>query len=168
MGSGRQNLIAAAVPALLSYAVPNLRAFIKYWLPVLLWMAVIFSASGDRASFQHSSRIVAPLLHWLFPHVSDAAVHAVVVFVRKTAHVTEYAALALLVWRAVGQNERSWSWRQARRTILWVMLYAATDEFHQLFVPFREAAVTDVLIDTAGAVLALLFLWSVGRWRKRW
>jgi len=48
------------------------------------------------------------------------------------------------------------------------MAYAASDEFHQLFVPSREASVLDVLIDTAGAVFALLLIWFIGRWRRRW
>jgi hypothetical protein len=42
----------------------------------------------------------------------------------------------------------------------------AGDELHQLFVPSREASVVDVLIDASGAVLALLFLWTVRIWRK--
>jgi VanZ family protein len=77
----------------------------------------------------------------------------------------------LLVWRALRHpatdDPRNWSWRLAGRALLWVMLYAATDEFHQLFVPSREAAVTDVLIDTAGGALALCLLWSIGHWRRR-
>jgi VanZ family protein len=57
-------------------------------------------------------------------------------------------------------------WLQAARVVLLVILYAASDEFHQSFVPSREASVLDVLIDTAGSVLALLFLWVIGRWRR--
>jgi hypothetical protein len=74
---------------LFSCVVPNLRILLKYWLPVGAWMAVIFFASGDRMSFQHSSRIVAPLLHWLWPQLSPEAIHTVVVLVRKAGHVTE-------------------------------------------------------------------------------
>ena len=64
-------------------------------------MALIFSASGDRASFSHSSRIIGPIVRWLFPQLSDEAVHAIVVLVRKCAHLAEYAVLALLLWRAL-------------------------------------------------------------------
>jgi VanZ family protein len=60
---------------------------------------------------------------------------------------------------------------QARLRLGWrclaiVALYAASDEFHQRFVPTREASVVDVFIDTSGAALALIFIWIVGRWRK--
>lgn len=135
-------------------------------------MCLIFSASSDQMSFQHSSRIIGPMLRWLFPHLSDASVHATVVCLRKCAHVTEYAFLALLIWRALrkplSSHPRPWQWSDAVRTTLLVMLYAASDELHQLFVSSRQASVADVMLDTSGAILALLFLWALGRWRKRW
>ena len=146
--------------------------FFKYWLPVLIWMAVIFCGSSDPASFQRSSRIIEPFLRWLLPNISAASVHAVVVAVRKTAHLTEYALLTLLLWRALAsrlnQELRAWRWTEATWALVLVILYAASDEFHQSFVPSRDASVRDVLIDTLGGLLALIFLWILGRWRKRW
>jgi VanZ family protein len=148
------------------------RKHLSYWLPVLVWMAVIFVASSDAASFSHSSRLIAPIVRWLVPGISESALHDVVVLVRKAAHVSEYAILAFLIWRwdrAVSKPKPAgWSWPSAWRTVLWVMAYAASDEFHQLFVPSREASVLDVLIDTSGAVFALLLIWVIGRWRRRW
>jgi VanZ family protein len=148
------------------------RTFVQYWLPVLLWMALIFSASSDQLSFQHSSRIIAPFIRWLIPSVSETAVHGIVVLVRKGAHLTEYAVLALLVWRLMERLSThltdSWRWSNAIRTLLVVMLYAASDEFHQSFVPSRQASIWDVLIDTTGGFFALLLVWFLGRWRKRW
>lgn len=149
----------------------NMRVFIKYWLPVLVWMAVIFSASSDRLSMEHSARLVDPIVDWLFPHLSKEALHAVVLVARKGAHLFEYAVLACLLWRTLHkpalEEPRTWSWPAAAVITGFVMLYAASDEFHQLFVPTRQGAVSDVLLDTTGAVLALLFLWSLGRWRQR-
>jgi len=46
--------------------------------------------------------------------------------------------------------------------------YAITDEIHQAFVPGRQAQATDVLIDTLGAAIGLLLLWTFGRRRKLW
>jgi len=135
-------------------------------------MAVIFTASSDTHSYQHSSRLLAPLLHWLFPHIADNTVDWLVLLARKGAHLTVYAILALLLWRAlrrpVRNDPRPWSHRQAGLAIGCVFLYAASDEFHQLFVPTRTAHVTDVLIDTTGGTVALLVLWQFGRWRKYW
>ncbi len=151
------------------------RAFIYYWLPVLVCMALIFSASSDQGSFKHSSRIVGPFLHWLFPTISDGAVHLAVIIVRKCAHLTEFAVLSLLIWRAFSKPQRNdlrpWQWSVAGKTILLVLLYAASDEFHQLFVPSREGSVRDVVIDTTGGVCGLLLLWAVGKalgwWRAK-
>jgi VanZ family protein len=152
--------------------VPNIRAFFKYWLPPLAWMAVVFTASSDTESFEHSSRILAPLLHWLFPQISDDTVHFIVLIARKCAHLIEYAVLAMLLWHALHKPVKNvshpWSWHEARLVLLLVALYAASDEFHQRFVPTRTAHVTDVFIDAAGGAAGLLAIWLVGRWRKRW
>jgi VanZ family protein len=152
--------------------VLKLRPFIKFWLPVLIWMALIFSASSDSHSYDHSSRLIAPLLHWLFPQMPATRVDAIVYFVRKCAHLTEYAVLALLLWRAVRRpvknDSRPWIWPEAGLALAIVFLYAASDEFHQIFVPTRTAQVSDVFIDTAGGAASLLALWIIGRWRKHW
>ena len=157
---------------LLPCPVSKARTFVQYWLPVLLWMALIFSASSDSLSFQHSSRIISPFIHWLFPSVTNATVHSMVVLVRKAAHLTEYAVLAVLVWRLVERPSlnptATWRWSGSLTTLLIVMLYAASDEFHQKFVPSRQASVWDVLIDITGGFFALLLVWVVGRWRQRW
>lgn len=135
-------------------------------------MSIIFSASSDQMSFSHSSRIIAPLVRWLLPHISDQSVHAIVFAIRKAAHVTEYAILGLLVWRALpnpsATNRHRWLWSQAGVALLVVALYAVSDEIHQAFVPTRQASVWDVVLDTTGGAFGLLFLWFTGRWRKRW
>jgi VanZ family protein len=150
--------------------VSKARVFLKYWLLPLIWMVVIFSASGDSHSFQHSSRILGPLLNWLFPNLAQDKVDAIVTGVRKCAHLTEYAVLAFLFWRAlrrpVKRDPRSWSWRQAGAAVLLVAVYASTDEFHQRFVPSRDASVRDVLIDTTGAILGMLLLRAIWQWRR--
>jgi VanZ family protein len=149
--------------------VSKARSFFKYWLLPVVWMAVIFSASGDTNSFQRSSRIIAPILRWLFPHLSEATISLIVLIVRKCAHLTEYAILAYLFWRALRKSKRGdprpWSWREGGLAVLLVALYAATDEFHQRFVPGREASVTDVLLDTLGAAGGIIFVRATLRWR---
>ncbi len=75
---------------------------------------------------------------------------------RKLAHVTEYAVLAALLFRAFGGGRAP-----SRDRLLWLscalaVLYAVTDELHQRFVPGRTPALADVVIDAAGAVL---FCW---------
>lgn len=144
----------------------------KYWLPVIVWMGLIFSASGDKRSAQHSSRIIGPIVRWLFPQLAEESVELIVFLIRKCAHLTEYALLALLVWRAlrkpVRRDPRPWLWREAGWTLLFCALYAASDEFHQSFIPQRQGRFHDVVIDSVGAGAGLLALWLLGKWRKQW
>ena len=152
-------------------AVSKIRLFLKYWLPVALWMGVVFTASADNHSYEHSSRLLAPLLHWLFPHMAQHTVDSLVLVGRKCAHLTEYAILASLVWRALRKpkrrDPRPWSWREAGLAVLFVAIYASTDEFHQRFVPTREPSIHDVVIDTTGAVIGMLLLWALWKWFHR-
>jgi len=148
------------------------RSFLFYWLPVIIWMCLIFTASSDKSSYEHSSRIIGPILHWLFPHMSEQTTGSIVHVVRKCAHLTEYAVLALLLWRAlrkpVRRDPRPWNRKYAFLAVFIVALYASTDEFHQSFVPTRTAHVSDVVIDTIGATAGIFALWLIGRWRKTW
>ena len=145
---------------------------LKYWLPVGAWMLLVFSASGDAQSYRHTSRFFEPLLHWLFPQMSPASVDGIHYFFRKTGHFTEFAVLALLLWRAIRQpqknDSRKWRWDEAGLALSVVFLYAASDELHQVFVALRTALVSDVVIDTAGGATGLLLLWLTGKIFKRW
>lgn len=154
--------------------MPKLRILLKYWLPPLVWMIVIFSASGDTKSYQHSSALFSPVLRWLFPHMSAEHIELLHHLVRKTAHLTEYALLALLLWRAIRRPQkcdhglRPWRWDEAGLSLASVFLYAASDEFHQIFVPSRTPLVSDVIIDTTGGAISLLLLWGIGKILKHW
>jgi len=134
-------------------------------------MAVIFSASADAGSAQHTSRFLAPVLHWLFPHLSAQGIGELVFIVRKIAHVVEYAVLGVLLWWAlrssVRGDPRPWSWRNAGLALGLATLYAASDEVHQLFIPSRQGSAQDVVIDACGAAGGLLLLWLFRRVRKR-
>jgi VanZ family protein len=129
-------------------------------------MAVIYSASADSNSANTASRFIAPLLRWLWPELEGASLAAAVLAVRKLAHVTEYAILAILVlWavRRIGKVGAAWSWRHTQLTLAIVAAYAASDEIHQTFVPTRQGTVTDVLIDTAGGALGLALAYFLSR-----
>jgi len=153
-------------------AVRRLWLFLKFWLPPLLWMVAIFLVSADQQSVNRSSRILEPVLRWLFPAISEAALWTCVLVARKCAHLTEYAFCAILVWRALRQHtrhdRRPWSWTTARWSLLIVFAYACTDELHQCFVPGRQGAIQDVLLDTLGGAFGLLLLWRAGKLSKQW
>ena len=113
---------------------------------------------------KHTSRFIIPFLLWLDPHMSQETIELVHHVIRKCAHFTEYGFLGFLVWRVI-HNDDAFSGTTVRRqywlAILFCAFYASTDEFHQKFVPTREPAVTDVMLDTCGAAFGLLVIWTI-------
>jgi VanZ family protein len=122
-------------------------------------MALIFSASTRLGAPANTSYFFRPLMHWLFPRMAEKKIEEIHYIVRKTAHFIEYALLGFLSWRIVHFDPAFGSFslrRQCWFVLLFCMLYASTDEFHQSFVPTRQPAVPDVLLDTCGAGFGLL------------
>ena len=144
--------------------------FVRYWLPLFVWLAVIFGASADAQSTEHTSRFIDPFLRWLIPNISAAALEHVHWLVRKTAHMTEFALMAWLSWRALRKpkrhDQRPWSWKPVVGALAIVVLWATLDELHQRFVPNRTPSVLDVCIDTPGGVFGLAATWLCYRRRK--
>lgn len=141
-----------------------LRAY-RPWLPVILWMGFIFTMSTSLGTAEHTSRFIGPLLRSLLPGASPDMIDLAHFLIRKCGHLTEYAVLALLLRRAFRASLPSGGTRgQAFALALLVAAaYAATDEFHQLFVPGRTPSLGDVLIDTTGAFVALAL---AAAWRR--
>ena len=138
--------------------------------PLVAWVAFVLFASTANFSASNTSRIIRPLLLWLFPNITEPTLLQVHFFVRKCAHFTEYALLALLAARAFRTSglaalRRSW-WLAS---FALVAVIALTDEYHQSFLPSRTGTIYDSLIDmTGGAVaLAVLALWLAVRRRRR-
>lgn len=143
-----------------------MRRFLKYWLPLLIWLGVIFVGSTDLMSAEHTSRFIVPFLLWLKPGMSPQTIWVILVVMRKCAHVTEYAILALLLWRAL-RSIPALSMKISisfGAVLVGSALFGASDEFHQLFVKSRTPSVRDVLLDVAGALLGLLIGASFARW----
>ena len=128
---------------------------IFWWGLSLGWMIIIFSASSDASSVAHTSQLIDPFCKWFWSGITREQLDTIHLVVRKGAHLTEFAFLALLLLRALSLNRgdfRKWI------SSAWVLAtaYAASDEFHQSFIPNRNGCVTDVMIDSAGAALGLL------------
>ena len=127
---------------------------------VALWMAVIFwfSAQNGQSSGSMSAgitqavaRFLTPGFDSLSPLAQAEVVEALHLFVRKAAHFSEYAVLGVLTANAL----RTYRLKHGLRFLLPVsvcFLYAVSDEFHQSFVVGRAGRLSDVLLDTAGAV----------------
>lgn len=107
---------------------------LKRFFLVILWSGVIFFLSSMETT----------------PTPSDTLLNFLL---KKTAHVVEYAILYWLTWRAVNQDKKTieYLW-----PLIFVVLYAISDEVHQSFVPGRHARAYDVGFDTLGASLIIL------------
>jgi VanZ family protein len=144
-----------------------MKSFLKYWLPLLIWLSMIFVGSTNLMSAEQTSRFVVPFLLWLKPGLSPQTIWVILVVIRKCAHVTEYAVLGLLLWRALRNIPalRTKTLLVLAAVMLGCALLAASDEFHQTFVKSRTPSVRDVLLDIAGAILGLLIGASLARSR---
>ena len=124
-----------------------------YWLPVVLGMGFIFWMSTETFSSGNTSSLMKAILRLLAPEISPQEVGLVHEFIRRAAHVIEFFILGLLLFRAFrGGSKASFNWRWPLCAVTVVVLWAASDEFHQFFVPTRTASAVDVGMDTAGGM----------------
>ncbi|GGJ76465.1 VanZ family protein [Anoxybacillus voinovskiensis] len=130
------------------------------WVLVLGWCIVIYCFSEFSVfTGANTERLLRHLLaYWPFGSQGDGGASPLNFLVRKSAHLSAFGILAVLVFQAL--LPRRWAYIGA-----WVFaaVYAATDEWHQSFEPGRTAAVTDVAIDACGALIALCIVFSVRR-----
>jgi VanZ family protein len=116
--------------------------FVKWWLPVVIWMVAIFIGSSI-GSLPRLGDIVA-----------DGLIH-------HAAHMLEFAILSALLLRALSK-ERAITSRNMIVTLIIAAVYGASDEFHQRFTPGRSSEGLSVLFDVAGGLIGM---W-VYRWRR--
>lgn len=138
---------------------------------VLLWMGLIFWFSAQPSDDSEDMSLEAGKLagQILIPEYEEWSQARQLAFakkidlpVRKLAHGLEYAVLGLFLtamYRSYGLDGRRW----ILISFLSAAAYASTDEFHQLFVPGRAGKVTDVLIDSAGALIGVCVVWMIRR-----
>jgi VanZ family protein len=127
---------------------------VQYWLPLIVWLGVIYSFSTDEFSAGNTEGFIVPILNFLFSGLSPAQLsfgHAVV---RKLGHMTEYAILAWLTYRAIRFDEAD-SLKAKVRTFQFLVLAAMTDEFHQSLTMTRGASIVDVGYDSIGGLILL-------------
>lgn len=127
------------------------------WALLIIWMIVIFLMShqpGEVSSSQ--SELVLKIFSLIGIELNDYFGELATLVVRKAAHFSEYMILFLLAYNVIRHyvNDR----RTRLYLIGFVFLYACTDEFHQYFIPGRNMAFKDVLIDTSGGVLGYIII----------
>ena len=125
----------------------------------MVWTAVVLIASTAPFSAEHTGTILAFVISNIFGSIDPSRFALIHFLVRKSAHLTEYGILALFFFRA-WRGDHFFNWRFAWARQAWAMCIAvaATDEFHQSFVPTRTASIYDSMIDSAGGLAALVLI----------
>lgn len=139
----------------------NNKSRIAPWIPAAVWMLIIFSLSAQPALASNSlsrgvTKVIVETVGKVIPlDIEMSTLNDIVSqfnhFVRKFAHFSAYAVLGVLVSYALSKNEIN-SNRVFILSMAICIIYAVSDELHQLFVPGRGCQLKDVVIDTAGAV----------------
>jgi len=126
-----------------------------------LWAGFIFLMSTDSFSAQNTASFFDPILKWLVPHITRHQLMLANHYLRKTAHFTEYFVFCVLLFRGLRGLHSGWRWQWGLAAWFIAFCYAALDEVHQAFVASREARVSDSLLDSFGALVAIivLYLW---------
>jgi len=118
-----------------------MKHFVSLWFPILVWMSLIFYISS---------------IPDLEPEFGSKGVNTLI---SKMAHILEYAILMYLMIRALKGENLSLSFQSLLQlAFLITLLYAISDEYHQLFVQGREGTFRDVMIDSIGTAIVPLYL----------
>jgi VanZ family protein len=127
-------------------------------------MSMIFLFSTDVFSGDNTGSLLWKVVSFIYPGATQELFDSIHFYVRKAGHLTEYAVLALLLFRAFRSGAQA-RWRRwwALSSLLVAFLYASLDEYHQTFTRRRTGSVYDILIDTSGAATAMVLLWILRR-----
>ena len=141
------------------------RSFLQRWLPVVLWAGLIFYFSTETFSSSNTEGFISEWLLRFLPEIPPARLMALHLVTRKGAHWLEYFVFGILLLRAQRRGEEpKLATAAIARTLVLVLAYAASDEYHQFWVAERTASVVDVAIDTFGGVCGVFWMCL---WRKR-
>lgn len=148
---------------------------IAAWILVLCWMAFIFAMSAETVeeSKETSTSVSAGVAGSIVPDYEELpaekqeeTVASYDVTIRKLAHFCEFGLLGVLLYGAImiTRNTLKQNLLIAEGAAFIALLYAASDEIHQQFVPGRMSLLKDFAIDCLGAlcgVLGLMLLLAV-------
>lgn len=161
--------------SLILYATKYTKELLKYKDKVLIilaiiWMGVIFmfSAQVSDESKSSSNKVTSAVVNTVISikkeNISEEKRQKIIedktFIVRKTAHFTEYFILGLILILYL-QTKEKLSTKYIILAIIFCVLYATSDEIHQLFVDGRSCKIIDILIDTCGSSLAILGFTSI-------
>lgn len=114
---------------------------------MLLWMILIFTMSSfDATESANQSNFIVNIITNIFK-IENIEVLSFII--RKLAHFTEYLILGFLTINMLNKNDIS---KKYLISILICIIYATSDEIHQIFVPGRACQIRDILINSIGSI----------------
>ena len=141
-----------------------MRTFLKYWLPVFIWLGVIFAGSTDIFSTEQTSRYLVPFLRWLDPQISLSTIATIHFALRKIGHLTEFDSGGLFLAGAAQRKQPACeNVDVVPRSRVACVIIAASDELHQSLVASRTASLNDVFTDSLGAAIGLAICLAIAQ-----
>ena len=147
---------------------PAQKHLLKTWIAAILWLGIIVTESSNLASAENTSRLLYPLLHFLF---GLNPLHFPVwhFLIRKTGHFVGYFTLSWLLFRAWRDTfpipGRNWAIHWARISFFMAALVSCLDEWHQSYLPSRTGNIHDVALDSTAALIAQVVIFLILRQR---
>jgi VanZ family protein len=131
----------------------GLKFWISAWLPVVVAICLV---AIESTPYFGADRTSDPLRHiWeaIFGPVTDRHWHIIHVLIRKSGHFSGFGLVGITWLRAWWMTlPRASFLRIEFLAIIGTALVAASDEYHQSFLPNRTASVRDVILDCVGAL----------------
>lgn len=143
----------------------------KAWGPVIIWMVVIFYLSHQPAEQSSGlsngiTLLVSNIIQNILP-IFKIDYTALTFIVRKLAHLIAYLILGYLLMRALSQREEL-SFRIIGQAFFICVMFAISDEIHQLFIPGRSGEVRDVIIDSIGVIFGIAIFYLLHRRKEEY
>lgn len=143
------------------------RGRIYRYAPLILWAGLVLFLSTGQASMSNTSRFIRPFLEFLFPNAPVEWIDVYHGYIRKLAHVTEYAILAFWAARAFSSSSLEF----LRRfwfvfAFVLVLLVALIDETNQSYIASRTGSIYDVALDVSGGLAMIAVFYFVKNRRK--
>ena len=141
---------------------------IRYWVPVVLMLTLMFLFSTDFFSGENTRRVVEWIMRLFWQDETAPDIKETNFLIRKFAHFFEYAVLASLLFRAFRADSKfRWRLPWAAASFGVVVVWSLLDEFHQTFTRTRGGSIYDSLLDSSGGLFALLVIFIVCYFRER-
>lgn len=131
------------------------------YAPLIIWTVIVLGLGSGVGSMSETSRIIRPLLEFLFPAAAPETLTLYHGYIRKFAHFAEYAVLAFLAFRALAPFRHKYA-----IALGFAALVATADELNQSLDPSRTSSPWDVVLDITGAAFAILVLALIAIFRK--